>query len=206
MTHHEPQTVETAAAERLEQQLAFLREIDRLKSVQRQNILVDGSRRENSAEHSWHVALCALCLAEHGAPGIDRFKLVQLLLLHDIVEVDAGDAFLHEPDALAAQARKEAAAAERIFGLLPADQRDAFLALWHEFEARSSPESVLANAIDRVQPALLHEATGGVIWQKYETTHAQIQTKMGVVREAAPRLWRWVQTVIARALAAGRLR
>jgi len=206
MTHPEHQSPDPVAAERLEKQLAFLREVDRLKSVQRQNILVDGSRRENSAEHSWHVALCALCLSEHGAARIDRFKLVQMLLLHDIVEVDAGDAFLHDAHALAAQARKEAAAAERIFGLLPTDQRDAFLALWREFEARESPESVLAHAIDRVQPALLHEATGGVIWEKYGTTHAQIQTKMDVVREAAPRLWRWVQTVIARALDAGRLR
>jgi len=206
MTDPEHQTADPVAAERLDQQLRFLREVDRLKSVERQNILADGSRRENSAEHSWHVALAALCLSEHGAAGIDRFKLVQMLLLHDIVEVDAGDAFLHDPDALAAQARKEAAAAERIFGLLPADQRDVFLALWHEFEARSSPESVLAHAIDRVQPALLHEATGGVIWEKYGTTHAQIQTKMGVVQEAAPRLWRWVQSVIERALAAGRLR
>jgi putative hydrolase of HD superfamily len=206
MTHPEHQASDPVAADRLDRQLAFLREVDRLKSVQRQNILADGSRRENSAEHSWHVALCALCLSEHGAPGIDRFKLVQLLLLHDIVEVDAGDVFLHDADALAVQARKEAAAAERIFGLLPADQRDAFLALWREFEARESPESVLAHAIDRVQPALLHEATGGVIWEKYGTTHAQIQAKMSVVREAAPRLWVWVQTVIARALAAGRLR
>src|SRR5688572_26972195 len=111
-----------AAAERLEQQIRFLLEIDRLKRVERQNILTDGSRRENSAEHSWHLALLALCFAEHAkAEGIDLFKVVRMLLIHDIVEIDAGDAFLHDATAQAEQTAKEAAAAERIFGLLPPD-------------------------------------------------------------------------------------
>jgi putative hydrolase of HD superfamily len=191
--------------QRLEKQFRFLREIDRLKSIERQNILADASRRENSAEHSWHLAVLALCLAEHAAaPGVDLFKVLRMLLIHDIVEIDAGDAFLHEPGALAAQAAREEAAARRIFGLLPDDQCDEWLALWREFEAAASPESVLAHAFDRVQPALLHEATGGVIWQKYGTTHEQIQKKMRVVRAASPTLWERVQTIIARAKAAGR--
>src|SRR5688572_22856563 len=193
-------TPEHTAAERLEKQFRFLTEIDRLKRVERQNILTDSSRRENSAEHSWHLAVLALCLSEHAtAQGLDLFKVVQLLLIHDIVEIDAGDAFLHDPDALAAQAAKEEAAADRIFGLLPDDQRDSWLALWHEFESGTSEESILARALDRVQPALLHEATDGVIWQKYGTTHAQIQAKMAVVREAAPPLWARIQQIIARA-------
>jgi len=190
---------------RLEQQFRFLREIDRLKSIERQNILADASRRENSAEHSWHLAVLALCLAEHAAePRIDLFKVVRMLLIHDIVEIDAGDAFLHDPEAIEKQAAKEDAAARRLFGLLPEDQRDELLALWREFEARRSPESKLAHALDRVQPALLHEATGGVIWQKYGTTHEQIQNKMSAVREASPTLWARVQVIIARARAAGR--
>src|SRR6187431_548558 len=147
-----------APTERLEKQFRFLREIDRLKSIERQNILADASRRENSAEHSWHLAVLALCLAEHAAaPGIDLFKVIRMLLIHDIVEIDAGDAFLHDAAALAAQAKKEDAAAERIFGLLPPDQRDGFLALWREFESGMSEEALLARALDRVQPALLHE-------------------------------------------------
>lgn len=199
-------TTEQTAAERLEKQFRFLTEIDRLKRVERQNILADSSRRENSAEHSWHLAVLALCLSEHAtARGLDLFKVVQLLLIHDIVEIDAGDAFLHDPDALAAQAAKEQAAAERIFGLLPDDQRDSWLALWHEFESGTSEESLLARALDRVQPALLHEATDGVIWQKYGTTHAQIQAKMAVVRDAAPPLWARIQQIIARAHAQGKL-
>jgi len=138
------------------------------------------------------------------AKDAPRFKVVRMLLLHDIVEIDAGDAFLHEAGALAAQAQKEEGAAQRIFGLLPADQRDEWLALWHEFEAAETPEAVLAHAFDRVQPALLHEATDGVIWQKYGTTHEQIQSKVRVVRAAAPALWERVQAIIARAKAAGR--
>jgi putative hydrolases of HD superfamily len=194
-------------SERLERQFRFLTEIDRLKRIERQNILTDSSRRENSAEHSWHLAMLALCLSEHAtARGIDRFKVVRLLLIHDIVEIDAGDAFLHEPAALAAQAAKEEAAAERIFGLLPEDQRDELLALWHEFESGVTEEAILARALDRVQPALLHQATGGVIWEKYGTTHDQIQEKMEVVRQASPTLWARVQTIIARARAAGKLR
>jgi putative hydrolase of HD superfamily len=126
--------------------------------------------------------------------------------VHDIVEIDAGDAFLHEPDALAAQALKEEAAAARIFGLLPEDQRETLLGLWREFESGSSEESVFARALDRVQPALLHEATDAVIWQKYGTTHEQIQAKMQVVSRAAPRLWDRVQRIIARARTQGRLR
>jgi putative hydrolase of HD superfamily len=199
-------TTEDIEAERLEKQFRFLTEIDRLKRVERQNILTDHSRRENSAEHSWHLAVLALCLSEHAAAkGVDLFKVVQLLLIHDIVEIDAGDAFLHEPEALAAQAQKEEAAAARIFGLLPDDQRDRWIALWHEFESGTSAESLLARALDRVQPALLHEATDGVIWQKYGTTHAQIQAKMRVVRDAAPRLWDRVQQIIARARSQGKL-
>jgi putative hydrolases of HD superfamily len=194
-------------AERLEKQLRFLTEIDRLKQVERQNILCDGSRRENSAEHSWHLALTALCLDEHAAAAhIDRFKLIQMLLIHDIVEVDAGDAFLHQPDERAAQARKESAAAERLFGLLPPDQRDAFLALWHEFESGESEEAILARALDRVQPAVLHEATDGVVWKRHGTTHEQIQSVMLPVRRASPALWAWVQRVVERARALGNLR
>jgi putative hydrolases of HD superfamily len=195
------------AAERLERQFRFLTEIDRLKSVERQSILCDGSRRENSAEHSWHLAVAALCLAEHAtAPGIDRFKVIKMLLLHDIVEVDAGDAFLHEPAELAAQAGKEEAAAERIFGLLPEDQGVEFLDLWHEFESGETGEAILARALDRVQPAVLHDATDGIVWHHHGTTHDQIQKRIAPVKQASPTLWAKVQTVIAKARAVGHLR
>lgn len=195
------------ASERLERQFRFLTEIDRLKRVERQNILCDGSRRENSAEHSWHLAVAALCLAEHAtAPGIDRFKVIKMLLIHDIVEIDAGDAFLHEPAELAAQALKEEAAAERIFGLLPEDQGAELLELWHEFESGQTDEAILARALDRVQPAVLHDATDGIVWHRYGTTHDQIQRRMQPVQVASPTLWTRVQAVVARARAVGHVR
>jgi putative hydrolases of HD superfamily len=200
-------STEGSPAERLEQQFRFLAEIDRLKKVERQNILCDRSRRENSAEHSWHLALTGLCLAEHAAASkLDSFKVIRMLLIHDIVEIDAGDAFLHEREALAAQARKEQAAAERIFGLLPQDQRDEFLGLWREFESGESEEAILARALDRVQPAVLHDATDGVVWRQYATTREQVQNKMAPVRRASPRLWERVQRVIEKATALGNLR
>jgi putative hydrolases of HD superfamily len=195
------------AAERLERQFRFLTEIDRLKRIERQSILCDGSRRENSAEHSWHLAVAALCLAEHAtAPSIDRFKVIKMLLLHDIVEIDAGDVFVHEPAELEAQARKEEVAAGRIFGLLPEDQRLEFLELWHEFEAGETDEAVLARALDRVQPAVLHDATDGIVWHRHGTTLDQIQKRMLPVRQASPTLWAKIQTVIRKARAAGHLR
>jgi putative hydrolase of HD superfamily len=194
-------------SERLEKQFRFLTEIDRLKKVERQNILCDRSRRENSAEHSWHLALAGLCLVEHAeTAALDPFKVIRMLLIHDIVEIDAGDAFLHDPDELAMQAGKEAAAAERIFGLLPEDQRDEFLALWHEFESGESQEAIVARALDRVQPAVLHEATDGVVWGQYGTTHEQVQRKMAPVHRASPRLWARIQRVIEKAKALGNLR
>jgi putative hydrolases of HD superfamily len=195
------------AAERLERQWRFLTEIDGLKKVERQNILCDRSRRENSAEHSWHLAMTALCLAEHAtAPGIDRFRVIRMLLIHDIVEIDAGDAFLHDPAELAAQARAEEAAAERIFGLLPEDQGAELLALWREFESGQTEEAILARALDRVQPAVLHEATDGVVWGQYGTTQDQIQNRLAPVRRASPRLWDRLQIVAEKARALGNLR
>jgi putative hydrolase of HD superfamily len=196
-----------ARAERLDRQFRFLLELDKLKRVERQNVLSDYSRRENSAEHSWHLAVLALCLAEHAAqPNVDLFKVIWMLLVHDIVEIDAGDAFLHDPAELAAQASREQAAAERIFGLLPPDQAEVWLGLWREFEAGESAESRVARAFDRVQPALLHEATDAITWRRNGTTHDQIQTRLAVVQDVSPPLWKRLQRLIAQARQSGALR
>lgn len=195
------------ADDRFAKQWQFLLEIDRLKRIERQNILTDASRRENSAEHSWHLAMCALILAEHSrhAAPIDLFQVVKMLLIHDIVEIDAGDAFLHDPEAEKLQAHKEAAAAQRIFALLPEDQRRTFLALWEEFTAGETAEASFARALDRTQPALLHEATEGVVWAEYGTTHQQILDKVEVVKRSAPGVWPKVLSIIQRAREAGKL-
>jgi putative hydrolase of HD superfamily len=192
---------------RLERQFRFLLEIDRLKSIQRQNILADASRRENSAEHSWHLALLAIILAEHSpAPEtVDIFKVVRMVLIHDLVEIDAGDAFLHDPEEEKIQAAKEAVAAKRIFSLLPADQSAEFKGLWEEFEQGITAEASFARALDRVQPALLHEATNAVVWAERGTTQQQILNKMEVVRQSAPRFWPKIRSIIQRATDEGKL-
>ncbi len=156
---------------RLAEQIAFLVEIDQLKTVIRQNLIADGSRQENTAEHSWHLALCATILAEHANEPVDVSKVVQMLLIHDLVEIDAGDTFVYATaEEIAAQDGKEQVAADRIFGLLPIDQGARLRALWEEFEAKESAEAKFAKAVDRVQPMLLNLASGGGSWERHGIT------------------------------------
>ncbi|HEY4416360.1 MAG TPA: HD domain-containing protein [Verrucomicrobiae bacterium] len=190
---------------RLQQQFEFLSEADKLKKIERQNILTDSSRRENSAEHSWHLTLLAIILAEYAAEPLDLFRVVKMLVLHDLVEIDAGDTFVHTAEELTQQAEREQVAASRIFALLPPDQAQDMLACWREFEAGHSAEAKFAKSLDRVQPALLHEATDAVIWQKNGITKTQILARMKEVRENTPRLWPKVSAIIEQAAAKGRL-
>ena len=147
--------------------LAFFLEADRLKSVERRNRLADGSRRENTAEHSWHLAMFAVVLAEHAPEPVDVSKVIMMLLLHDIVEIDAGDTFIYAAADAAVAAQQEAdelAAAHRIFSLLPIDQAARLRAIWDEFEAKETAESKFAKTIDRLQPMLLNRVSGGGSW------------------------------------------
>jgi putative hydrolases of HD superfamily len=151
--------------------MAFLVEIDALKTVQRQNLIADGSRQENTAEHSWHLAMCALILSEHSNEPVDVARVVQMLLVHDLVEIDAGDLFVYGTDEqMAAQELKEQAAAQRIFGMLPPEQGARLMALWEEFEAKATAEARFAKAVDRVQPMLLNLASGGGSWERHGIT------------------------------------
>jgi putative hydrolase of HD superfamily len=187
-----------AASSRLEEQLQFLREIDRLKSVVRQSPLLDRSRKENSAEHSWHLALYASVLQEYASEPIDADRVVQMLLLHDIVEVDVGDSPIHAPGrSFEMQSELEAKAAVRLFGLLPSGQGDELLALWQEFEAGESADARFAKALDRFQPLLVNIFTGGGTWAEGGVSVEQVVTRYGpAIRAGAPRLWavceRWV--------------
>lgn len=186
----------------LERRFAFLAEIDGLKAVLRQNRTIGEGRRENSAEHSWHLALFALVLGEH-APGIDLARVVAMLLVHDIVEIDAGDVPIHGTYDAAALALVEAAAAERIFGLLPAPQRDRFLALWREFEAVETAEARFAKMLDRLQPLLLNTLTGGGTWAENGLTEAQVLARyLPVVERGAPSLRPFIEGLIRRHYAA----
>lgn len=174
----------------LDKQLAFLREIDRLKTVVRLSPLIDRSRRENSAEHSWHLAMYALVLAEHAAGTIDILRVVKMLLIHDIVEIDAGDVPFHVPATHAGQAERERLAAERLFGLLPEAQAEEFRDLWHEFEAAGSDDARFAKALDRFQPMLHNAATDGGSWVECAVTLEQIKARcQSPIERGAPALW-----------------
>ncbi|MGO4854885.1 HD domain-containing protein [Phaeovulum sp. W22_SRMD_FR3] len=187
-----------AAQSRLDQQFAFLMEADRLKQVLRATTLADGSRRENSGEHSWHLTLYALVLADQAGPGVDISRVVKMLILHDLVEIDAGDTPIHGAHDAALQAAKEAAAADRIFGLLPKDLEAELRAIWEEFEAAETPDAVFAKSLDRVQPVLHNIASGGGTWIEYNVTAAQLESRVGAkVARGAPRLWPYVQAKTA---------
>lgn len=187
---------------RLEAQFAFLNEADRLKSVLRATTLVDGSRRENSGEHSWHLALYAMVLGDQAAPGVNIDRVIRMLLVHDLVEIDVGDVPIHSANGAAhASAQTIAAeqrAADRIFGLLPPDQARSFRALWDEFEAAETPEAVFAKSLDRVQPVMANLMSGGGTWVTYKVTAEQLESRVGVkVARGAPALWAWVQEKIS---------
>lgn len=175
--------------ERLRQQLAFLAEVDRLKTVLRRNTLIDGSRRENSAEHSWHISLMALVLAEYANEPIDVFRVVQMLLIHDVVEIDAGDTFTYDPAANADKAEREQAAADRLFALLPPDQAASFRALWDEFEAGETPEAKFAQALDRLQPVFLNYLCNGGTWTEFQVPLERIVQRNGHIKKGSTVLW-----------------
>ncbi|UWQ76710.1 HD family hydrolase [Leisingera sp. M658] len=180
--------------------LPFLNEADKLKLITRASKLGDGSRHENSAEHSWHIMLYAWVLAEHSAGPLEVDRVLQMLLLHDLVEIDAGDAPIHgviDPAALAALAAKEEAAADRLFGMLPPDQGLPMRAIWEEFETAESPDAVFAKAIDRVQPVLLNLLNGGGSWVDYNVSLPQLDARVGEkVNRGAPGVWRYVRAKI----------
>jgi putative hydrolase of HD superfamily len=190
---------------RQDDQFRFLLEIDKLKTVLRRSVLSDQSRRENSAEHSWHLATIAVCLQEYAEGTVDMLKVITMLLVHDIVEIDAGDQFVHSAEQHESQRKKEVSAARRIFSLLPADQGAAYYALWEEFDCGDSAEAKFARVIDRVEPVMLHEATDAVVWRKYGVTHSQILRRLGPIEKDAPRLWPRIKRVIDKAVESGAL-
>ncbi|MBU9427414.1 HD domain-containing protein [Burkholderia gladioli] len=178
------------ATDALARQFEFLAELDKLKSVMRQSPLIDRSRKENSAEHGWHLSMFALTLAEH-AGEVDVLHVVRLLLVHDIVEIDAGDHPIHASSADAAQIEAaERRAARRIFGLLPGPQAEAMLGLWEEFEAAQTPEAVFAKSLDRLQPLLLNTLTDGGTWTENGVSEQQVLERYGpVIERGSPVLW-----------------
>jgi putative hydrolases of HD superfamily len=191
--------------ERLREQLAFVLEVDALKSVIRRNYLADGSRPENTAEHSWTLALMAIVLAEHAVEPVDVGKVVKMVVLHDLVEVDAGDTYIYDPAAVAGQAEREAKAADRIFGLLPEDQGPALRALWEEFEEGTSPEARFGRAVDRIAGFLLNHASEGRTWRQYGVTADRVGGMLAKVEAGSPALYAEASRRLAQAVADGYL-
>ena len=192
--------------ERLRRQFEFLVEIDRLKSIVRGTRISDGSRRENSAEHSWHLAMFATTLAEYADGPVSVDRVVRMLLIHDIVEIDAGDTPVFGATPAAEQAELEQQAARRLFGLLPADQEVEFSELWDEFEAAETTDAKFAKALDRLQPSLLNHVVGGGTWTDYDVDVATERRVTQHIAAASPALAEATEHVIADAVANGWLR
>lgn len=177
-------------------------EADRLKSVSRRTYLTDGTRRENSAEHSWHFALGVLLLREYGGE-MDTFRALQMAIIHDIVEIDAGDTFVYDEAGLETKAAREIAAADRLFGMLPDDLRDEFRGLWDEFELNESPEAKFALAIDRLCPVLLNYATGGRTWRENGVSAARIASYNAAATGGAPEVQALIAAILGCAVEEG---
>lgn len=183
--------------QRLQQQIEFMLEIDKLKHIVRRTILTDRSREENSAEHSWHIAMAVFLFSEYAKDQeIDLYRVIKMLLVHDLVEIDAGDTYCYDHQSQKDQAQREQEAAERIFKILPPNQSRSFRVLWDEFENRDTSESRYANALDRFQPFLQNYFTKGKIWRENNITRSQVMDRMQPIFDGAPLLWNLVELLI----------
>jgi putative hydrolases of HD superfamily len=190
----------TNLTDRFRRQIEFILEVDRLKEVYRQSYVLYSDRHENSAEHSWHLAVAALLLAEHANEPIDTARVIRMALVHDLVEIDAGDTFIYDTAANLEKAAKEEKAADRIFGLLPSGQRDEWRALWNEFEQRETAEAKFANALDRLLPVLHNYFTECRSWKEHGITREQALLKNAAIGEGSKTVWHFVETLIRDAL------
>ena len=208
MSHSSSSTPDSlsAAAQRLAHQIEFIAECDKLKEVFRQTINTQSRRAENDAEHSWHLCLCVIVLAEHAnVPDLDVLRVLKMLIVHDLVEIDAGDTFAYDVAAMANQHEREAIAATRIFGLLPPDQASAFRALWDEFEAKATPEAKFATAVDRFQPMLLNCRSQGAAWKRHGITHDRVVARNHQIADGCSELWRYAEQMLREVVTAGHL-
>lgn len=191
--------------DRLSRQLAFSLELDKLKTILRQTLLADSSRQENDAEHSWHVAMMAVLLAEHAPQGADPLRASRMLLFHDVVEIDAGDTFIHDEAGNADKAEREQRAADRLYGMLPADQAAELRALWQEYEDRATATAKFADALDRLQPIMNNFATEGGTWKPNHVTADKVLKLVARIRAGAPALGDYAETLVFEAVRRGYL-
>lgn len=193
--------------DRMDRQFAFLREIDKLKTITRQTYLSDGTRKENDAEHSWHLAMLTLLLGEYANESIDPLKTMAMVLCHDLVEIYAGDTFAYDEEGKKTQAAREENAARRLYPLLPADQAARLYDLWQEFEEGETPEAKFAHAMDNLQPLMLADAAGGKGWVEHHTTLSQVLGRNASTSAGSQTLWAYAEEhFLAPHLARGHLR
>jgi putative hydrolase of HD superfamily len=191
--------------ERLRRQLALILEADRLKLVLRRTVLADASRHENSAEHSWHLALAAMALGEHAGADVDVTRVMRMVIVHDLVEIDAGDTFAYDASANLGRVERERIAADRLFGLLPATQGAEMRGLWDEFEEGRSATARFAIALDRLLPLMLNDAASGGSWRAHGVTREQVLRRMAPIEAAIPDLWPIVVEIVDRNCALGHI-
>lgn len=177
--------------ERLEKQIKFIKEIDKEKMIKRQTLLTNGMQKEDDAQHAWHMAIMTLLLSEYANEKIDILKTISMLLIHDIVEIDAGDTYAYDQEEIKTQRERETKAADRIFGLLPEDQKEKFRMLWEEFENNETPEAHFAHTMDNFQPVMLNDATNGKMWEENKVHLSQILKRNEKTKLGSKILWEY---------------
>ena len=191
---------------RINKQMAFITEVDKQKNIFRQSYLADGSRHENDAEHAWHLALMAIILGEHANEEIDILKALKMVLIHDLVEIDAGDTYAYDEKGNEDKYAREVAAAKRIFGLLPDDQGEQYYQLWEEFETRETKEAKFAAALDRVQPIMLNYLSEGKAWLNHGISRSQVELRNEHTKEGSTSIWNYISTILDSAVREGYLK
>lgn len=182
--------------DKLERQMRFLLELDKQKEIGRQTYLADGSRKEGDAEHAWHMAVMAFLLADYANEPIDVLKAVKMALMHDVVEIDAGDTYAYDAKGNQTKRDREQKAADRIYGMLPEEQAREYRALWEEFEAMETPEARFVNTLDKVQPVLLNDASGGKSWREHGVRKSQVMERNAKTHEGSAILWDYIRNII----------
>lgn len=195
----------SSISERLEKQMNFIKEMDKLKSIRRHSLLINEDRAENDAEHSWHLALAAIILSEYSTEKIDLLKVMKMVIIHDIVEIDAGDTYCYDEEGLKTQEKREKEAARKLFGMLPQDQESELYSLWREFEDKQTAESKFAASLDRLQPILLNYSKGGIAWKNRRIKRRQVEERQKVTQDGSQDIYNYIMEVIEAAYNEGML-
>ncbi|WP_300601586.1 HD family hydrolase [Niabella sp.] len=192
--------------EQLIKQIAFIKEIDKLKYVLRRTRLLHSDRRENDAEHSWHLAMMAIVLAEHANEPVDLLRVLKMVLIHDVVEIDAGDVFIYDTKKSHTNTEEELKAARRIFGMLPQSQAEALIEIWEEFEAGQTADAKFARALDRLEPLLQNTSNDGGTWKEFDVRYDQVVAKKKVIAQGSEQIWAFAEDLLKQNLEKGILK